>query len=180
MAGLLSFRFLRLWPLMWGGDWHARIRGGGAWGGPGLLKAPPPPHPVLVTQTIFALQFNPSKAFQKQLHVMLSTQKNCESYHVCERFSLRHPSSPWELAYPNIYRVLECPAVTSAEGSVALDNGGALKTFRRATMGEERLVGLALMQCHRQPVTQLDQDQLVHTLARRQPRRMDPGEHLQE
>ena len=36
---------------------------------------PPPPHPVLVTQTPFALQFNPSNAFQKQLRVTLSTQK---------------------------------------------------------------------------------------------------------
>ena len=38
-------------------------------------------------------------------------------------------------------------------------------------MGEERLVGLALMQCHGKLVTQLDQDQLVHKFARRQPRR---------
>ena len=39
-------------------------------------------------------------------------------------------------------------------------------------MGAERLIGLALMECHRQLVTQLDQDQLVHKLARRQPRHM--------
>ena len=39
---------------------------GETWGG-----LTPPQHPMLVTQT--ALQFNPSKTFQKQLHVMLST-----------------------------------------------------------------------------------------------------------
>ena len=39
-------------------------------------------------------------------------------------------------------------------------------------MGEERLVGLALMHCHRQLMAQLDQDQLVQIFARRQLRRM--------
>ena len=44
-------------------------------------------------------------------------------------------------------------------------------------MEEGCLVGLALMQCHRQLVTQLDQGQLdqdqpVHKFARRQPRGM--------
>ena len=65
---------------------EARIQGG-AWGS----SSPPPSFPYWSPrQLTFALQFNPSKAFQKQLRVMLSTQKNCESY-VCERFSLRPP-----------------------------------------------------------------------------------------
>ena len=62
--------------------------------------------------------------------------------------------------------------VTSAEGERSFSQLRFLKTFLRATMGEERLVGLALMQCHRQLVTQLDQDQLVRKFSRRQPRRM--------
>ena len=47
-------------------------------------------------------------------------------------------------------------------------------------MGKERLVGPALVQCRRQLVTQLDQDQLVHKFARRQPRRMTLVNILQE
>ena len=49
---------------------------------------------------------------------------------------------------------------------MALANCGASKlSCIRARMGEERLVGLALIQCHRQLVTQLDQDPLVHKFA---------------
>ena len=68
-------------------------------------------------------------------------------------------------SYPNIYRVLECLVVlpvTSAEEERSFNQLWHLETFLRATMGEERLVELALMPCHRQLVTQLDQDQLVH------------------
>ena len=48
--------------------------------------------------------------------------------------------------------------VTSAEGERSFSQLWLLKTFLRATMGEEHLVGLALMQCYRQLVTQLDQE----------------------
>ena len=54
------------------GDLHRRGSRGGGLGG---LKLSPQ-HPMLVTQTTFALQFDPSNAFQRQIHVMLSTQKN--------------------------------------------------------------------------------------------------------
>ena len=57
-----------------------------------------------------------------------------------------------ENSSPNIYRILECLAVlpvTSAEGERSFRQLRLLKTFLRATMGEQRLVGLALMQCHR-------------------------------
>ena len=51
---------------------------------------------------------------------------------------------------------LKCLAVlpvTSAEGERSfIAKLRLLKTFLRATMGEERLVGLALKQCHRQLV----------------------------
>ena len=66
---------------------RSQERGGAALGGGG--HAPPESH--VGHPDNGALQFNPSKAFQKQLHVTLSTQKNCESYHVCERFSLSFP-----------------------------------------------------------------------------------------
>ena len=78
-------------------------------------------------------------------------------------------------SYPNIYRDLECLAVlpvTSAEGEHSFSQQWCLKTSLWATMGEERLVGLALMQYHRQLMTQLEQGQLVHKFARRQPRLM--------
>ena len=83
-------------------------------------------------------------------------------------------------SYPNIYRVLECLAVlpvTSTEGERSFKQLWLLKTFPRATMGVERLVELALMQCHRQLVIQLVQDQLVHKFARRQ-HDHDHGEHF--
>ena len=78
-------------------------------------------------------------------------------------------------SHPNIYRVLKCLAVlpvTSAEGERSFSQLRLLKTFLRASMGEERLVGLALKQCRRQLMTQLDQDQPVHKFARAQPRLM--------
>ena len=56
----------------------------------------------------------------------------------------------------SIDRVLECLAalpVTSAEGERSFSEVWSLKTLLRATMGEERLVGIALVQCHRQLVT---------------------------
>ena len=86
-------------------------------------------------------------------------------------------------SYPNIYRVLECLAVlpvTRAEGECSCSQLQCLKTFPRATMGEEYLVGLSLMQCTRLLMTQLDQDQLVHKFARRQPWRMTLVNILQE
>ena len=62
--------------------------------------------------------------------------------------------------------------VTSTEGEASFSQLQRLRSFLRATMGEEHLVGLALMQSHRQLVTKLDQDQLVHKFARHQPQRL--------
>ena len=76
------------------------------------------------------------------------------------------------------WKCLAVLPVTSAEGERSFSQLRRLKTFLRATMGEERLVGVALMQCHRQLVTQLDQDQLVHKFARASAAAHDPGEHL--
>ena len=65
------------------------------------------------------------------------------------------------LQYPNMNRVLECLAVlpvVSTEGERSFSQLWHPKTFLRATIGEDRLVGLALMECHRQLMTQLAQN----------------------
>ena len=78
-------------------------------------------------------------------------------------------------SYPNIHRILQCLAVlpvTSAEGNRSFSQLQRLKIYLRATMGEDRLTGLALMQCHRQRVLLLDKFLLVKNSALRNPRRM--------
>ncbi|XP_071149569.1 52 kDa repressor of the inhibitor of the protein kinase-like isoform X2 [Mytilus edulis] len=78
-----------------------------------------------------------------------------------------------KLDYPNIYAILKivCTmSVTSCECERSNSELGLLKTFLRATMGQDRLNGLALMHVHYN--LELELDVIVDMFARRHPRKM--------
>ena len=77
------------------------------------------------------------------------------------------------LHYPNVHTLLQIictlPVTTSTcERSVSVIR--RLKTYLRATMGQERMSGLALMHIHYD--IQLDIDEIINGFARISPRRM--------
>ena len=77
------------------------------------------------------------------------------------------------LHYPNVHTLLQIictlPVTTSTcERSVSVIR--RLKTYLRATMGQERMSGLALMHIHYD--IQLDVDEIINRFARISPRRM--------